>query len=87
MSLIPCGECGAEISKTAKDCPKCGAVKPKEKIWPWILFGPFFLIGLVLSIGASVPEYERNAKLLGRHAWKLLLMISAAYVIFSMEKP
>lgn len=35
MALIKCPECGTEISKSAKTCPKCGhpmvQVKPKKK--------------------------------------------------------
>lgn len=31
MSLIKCPECGKEISTTAKTCPNCGYVLPKER--------------------------------------------------------
>lgn len=31
MALIPCRECGAQISSSAKSCPQCGA-KPRSAI-------------------------------------------------------
>ncbi|MCK5538152.1 MAG: zinc-ribbon domain-containing protein [Bacteroidales bacterium] len=30
MALIKCKECGAEISKNAKECPGCGAPLQKK---------------------------------------------------------
>jgi predicted amidophosphoribosyltransferase len=33
MALIKCGECGREVSTTAKVCPQCGAkVKKSQSI-------------------------------------------------------
>lgn len=31
MALIPCRECGAQISTSAKSCPQCGA-KPRSAL-------------------------------------------------------
>jgi len=46
MALVKCKECGAEISKKAKTCPKCGAPQgPKQyslgKLIVLIVFGVF----------------------------------------------
>jgi hypothetical protein len=61
MSIIKCSECQAEISSTAKACPKCGAVVPKTKIWPWVVGVPMGLVALILVWSSSKPDYEHNA--------------------------
>jgi hypothetical protein len=61
MSIIKCAECQAEISTTAKACPKCGAVVPKAKVWPWLVGVPVGLIALILIWSGSKPDYEHKA--------------------------
>ncbi len=39
MALINCRECQAEVSTSAKACPRCGAKVPKSKWWLWTLIG------------------------------------------------
>lgn len=61
MALVPCRECGAQISTGAKACPSCGAKAPRFKWWLWISLGAvaaFFLLGFILSL---FPEI--NAKI------------------------
>lgn len=44
MALTECGECGQQISKNAKNCPKCGAPpKKKTSLFTWLV-----LIGIVV---------------------------------------
>lgn len=62
MALMPCKECGNEISTDAKACPKCGAKMPKTKWWLWI---PLGLVVIFLGFGAVVgssPEAQEKAK-------------------------
>jgi RNA polymerase subunit RPABC4/transcription elongation factor Spt4 len=49
MSLVPCKECGTEISTKAKACPKCGAKVARTKWWLWI---PLGLVVLIFVWGA-----------------------------------
>jgi zinc-ribbon domain len=62
MAMIACKECGTEISTTAKACPKCGAVVPRPKIWPWVIGVPVALFIALLLFGLSIPEYESRAR-------------------------
>ncbi len=59
MALIKCKECDEEISKKAKQCPKCGA-PGKKKIgffkWLLIFFGFLFVLGLL----APEPEPQKT---------------------------
>lgn len=61
MAMIHCKECGTEISSTANACPKCGAVVPKKKIWPWLVGLPLGVVALIMLWSASIPEYEHKA--------------------------
>lgn len=58
MSLTACKECNAEISTTARACPKCGAKQPKTKWWLWI---PLGAITLFLAWGAALKASDPNA--------------------------
>ena len=60
--MIPCKECGSEISSTAKACPKCGAEVPQKSVWPWVIGVPVGLIVLFLGYGFTIPEYESRAR-------------------------
>lgn len=61
MALIPCTECGNEVSTAAKTCPRCGArVAPPSNTWKWVvgvpagLFAAFMAFGLIGS--ATDPQ-------------------------------
>lgn len=61
MALIKCRECGAEISKKAESCPKCGAKQSKPtSLFTWII------TGLVVAVGwstcSSYEDYTSRAK-------------------------
>ena len=62
MAMIACAECGNEISTTAKSCPKCGAIVPRTKIWPWLVGVPIAVLILLMIYGFTIPEYESNAR-------------------------
>lgn len=54
MALTPCSECGAEVSATAKTCPKCG-VDRRRKTPTWIKVAlPILLVGVVYAIAYAV---------------------------------
>lgn len=57
MKMVNCKVCGAEIAKTAKVCPHCGAKNKKHTVVGvlLILFG-LFLLGSVFSGGGDEPE-------------------------------
>lgn len=72
MALVPCRECGAEISTEATACPKCGAVtRPKRRIWPWVLGAPVAGLGAMLLLGAMVgpPSEISMARQSIRECW------------------
>ena len=46
MAIVSCKDCGAEVSTSAKACPKCGAKVPKTKWWLW---APLALIALFFT--------------------------------------
>lgn len=50
MALIPCKECGNEVSTDAKACPKCGAKVPHTKWWLW---GPLAVFLVIFIWGAA----------------------------------
>jgi hypothetical protein len=65
MAMTNCKECGTEISTTAKACPKCGAVVPKKRIWPWIVGVPVGLFAVLMVWGTIIgnsPEGQAKAK-------------------------
>ena len=57
MAMAKCRECGAEVSDSAKTCPKCGVSKPvnKTSLAVKLLLGVFVLmvIGQVMKGGSS----------------------------------
>lgn len=62
MALMPCKECGSEVSTDAKACPKCGSKVPKKKFWLWV---PLGLIVAFFGFGALVgnsPEAKEKAQ-------------------------
>jgi len=60
--MTTCKECGHSISATAKTCPQCGTKGPKPAIWPWLVGVPLALVAALLLYGASIPEYEADAR-------------------------
>ncbi len=58
MAMIPCPECGSEISDKAPTCPKCGvpiASAPKEVLIHFErLKGQILNIGVTVSTGGKV---------------------------------
>ena len=56
--LVKCKTCGAEIARTAKVCPSCGAKnKPPvyNRVWFWLLLGfaAMILMGTILGAATS----------------------------------
>lgn len=58
MALVKCKECGAEISKKAKSCPKCGAPNKASSSGCGILV--LLGIGLIVAI-AIIGSPSENA--------------------------
>lgn len=46
MAPIKCKECGNEIAKSAKACPKCGAKVKRTSVLTWIVGGFFVLLAI-----------------------------------------
>ncbi|WP_219209193.1 zinc-ribbon domain-containing protein [Variovorax boronicumulans] len=59
MALIACTECRAEISDKAAACPSCGAKIKRFKWWLWL---PLAAVLAFFALGASVPQYESDAR-------------------------
>jgi len=63
MSMKNCKECGSEISKSAKVCPKCGKKQKKGIIR--VLLGVFIAIigiGAIASGGGATPTNSEQEK-------------------------
>ena len=73
MALAPCRECGAEISTTAKACPKCGAKPKRRRLWPWLLSTPFLALGALFLLGSIMDavDYKPSEKSQARRAIEL----------------
>lgn len=55
MALIPCKECGEQISDNATICPKCGIRnRPRSTWWMWLLGVPVALFFLLIIVGMVV---------------------------------
>jgi hypothetical protein len=76
MSLINCTECGAEVSESALDCPKCGHQLKKLKRsffgklikWSFILFNiimVLWIFGAVSGGGDVVDNAATDAEAAG----------------------
>lgn len=65
MAMAKCRECGAEVSDSAKTCPKCGISKPVKKtsIAIKLLLGLFALgvLGQVINGGGSSSSTTSSA--------------------------
>jgi hypothetical protein len=61
MALIKCKECGAEVSNSAKTCPKCGAPMPKKtSLLTWLALFLILLIGYSISNSTSNSGTTKN---------------------------
>ncbi len=64
MALLKCKECGREISKSAKQCPGCGAKRPRRAgVFAWT-FATVVLIAIVgsqIDGGSSQDTGQRAA--------------------------
>lgn len=61
--IVKCKTCGAQIAKTAKVCPKCGAKSKKKTPWFAWLIGFFLLCSLLGGIAqhsANKPQSEQS---------------------------
>lgn len=65
MAMAKCRECGAEVSDSAKTCPKCGIAKPVKKtsLIAKIFLGLFglWLFGVIISGGSDTRESTTSA--------------------------
>lgn len=52
--MVSCRTCGADIAKSAKVCPSCGAKNRKKRWWLWAL-----VVLLVIGMFASGDDTER----------------------------
>jgi hypothetical protein len=57
MALVPCRECGKEVSDQAEKCPNCGISTPSKKRRQIKL--AITLIVILLIVGASAWAYHR----------------------------
>jgi hypothetical protein len=57
MALVPCRECGKEVSDQAEKCPNCGISTPSKKRRQIKLGITLFII--LLIIGASAFAYHK----------------------------
>lgn len=56
MALKKCKDCGSEVSKKAKSCPKCGSPqKPSTSKFTWVVGGLFAIVvlNMVFSSGGD----------------------------------
>lgn len=58
MSLAPCRECGLTISNDATACPKCGARRPKSRVWLVYVGAVAGIFGLILYSGHRIGEQK-----------------------------
>jgi DNA-directed RNA polymerase subunit RPC12/RpoP len=61
MALVPCRECGKEVSEQAEACPYCGIKTPskKKRQRNMIITSTTTLLVLSLLIGGSVLVYHK----------------------------
>ena len=81
MSMKSCKECGAEISKSAKVCPKCGK-KLKNSLLR-VLLGIFIMIigiGMIASGGDSEQTNSNQEKFTLLSDTKIVDSIGTTYI-------
>jgi len=66
MAMTTCGECGKEISTTAKACPNCGASRsnPAGKILKWTIVVLLALIAIAFFgiLAGNSPEAKERQR-------------------------
>ena len=63
MAMIKCEECGENISKKAKECPKCGHPNKKaEHLSGWQVIGTLFFVGIAFWFFAGGGLEHQAAK-------------------------
>jgi hypothetical protein len=62
MALVACGECGNQISKSAKTCPKCGA-KNKARGWSAVakIVGVILVLWLIVTVFGAIDRAKNGA--------------------------
>ena len=61
--LAQCKDCGKEVSKSAKTCPHCGAIKPYESTgWPTVIGILIILFILVVIFSGDSEGQEAEMK-------------------------
>ena len=65
MAMTTCGECGKEISTTAKACPHCGASMSNTtgkilKVAIFVLLGLIVLVFVGIVVGSSPEAQEKQ---------------------------
>lgn len=56
MALVKCKECGNEIAKSAKVCPKCGAKNKQTSVVTKVVMG-LFVVGVIGAVaGKKEPQ-------------------------------
>ena len=81
MSMKNCKECGSEISKSAKVCPKCGK-KQKNSIMR-VFLGVFIAIigiGIIASSGDTIPTNSEQEKFTLLSDKKIVDSIGTTYI-------
>ena len=62
--LAQCKDCGKEVSRSAKTCPHCGAIKPYENTgWPTVIgfLIILFILVVIFSGDSEGQEVEMKA--------------------------
>lgn len=97
MALVPCKECGAEVSSKAFKCPKCGARLRKAKRgffgfiikWAFILFNLAMFLWLIYvfafysdGVNTSKDTAEQAANVVAGGIWATGTIITWVIVDF-----
>lgn len=71
MAIMPCPECGKEISNTVQACPHCGFVMKRKKSGNTGCLIFFIVFGLLVIIAGMAPEspYEKGSDTIGAVSW------------------
>jgi hypothetical protein len=71
VALIPCWECGKEISRDALNCPQCGALRRKLSKAKELCFGAAgAAIVFLIAVGGVPPKGREATGALGQLATK-----------------
>ena len=59
QKLIRCKTCGAQIAKSAKRCPNCGAKRPIAGKVIGIILGVLLIIGVAAAVGGGNDKPQK----------------------------